>query len=84
MFIRFFNRTGLHEISYYFHSKVPFLFNKRGLIDTAFLIVLIVLRYSRGVLDDDSRNNDHDIDKKLEISMIDSSASSYACSLLFF
>ena len=46
----------------YFHSKVPFLFNKRGLIGTAFLIALIVLRYSRGVLGDDSRNNDHDID----------------------
>ena len=44
------------------YSKVPFLFNKRGLIDTAFLIALIVLRYSRGVLGDDSRNNDHDID----------------------
>ena len=26
------------------------------------VIALIVLRYSRGVLDDDSRNNDHDID----------------------
>ena len=58
----FFNQTGLHESSYYFHSKVPFLFNKRGLIVTAFLIALIVLRYSRGVLGDDSRNSDHDID----------------------
>ena len=26
------------------------------------VIALIVLRYSRGVLGDDSRNNDHDID----------------------